>query len=457
MINYSIRYGIFPNCLKKSKIVPVHKKGNVDDYNNYRPIAIIPVLSKIFEQVLNKQLTDFLVNNNILFTSQFGFIAKKSTSMAINELVSFISDGFENKEYVGITFCDLSKAFDCVDHSLLVSKLRNIGIANSSVTLLSNYLSKRCQTTLYNSHLSQCQITTYGVPQGSILGPLLFIVYINNLPAAVDDVNLILYADDTTLSTANRRLATVTGKLAAAQSNAQNWFHRNGLYLNKDKTSTMIFSTRYIGIDNPNHTKFLGITLDTTLCWEAHVDVLSKKLAKTIYLLRKLSSIVSLNIKKLVYFSLFQSHFAYALATWGHTTHLPRIFKLQRKAIRIISNVNYREDVRQYYVEHGILTVPSLYVYQCLVNVKTRIESYTKNRDHHCYNTRQGDDICLDFRRINKSRNSINYYGPQFYNCLPDNIASLPMPQFLIKIKTLLLKSPLYDTDIRSIKSVFNK
>ena len=303
----------------------------------------------------------------------------------------------------------------------------------------------RFQKTCYRNVLSKFQKIEYGVPQGSILGPLLFLIYVNDLPLFLNS-KAILYADDTTLISSNNDLETVVSLLKQAQSDALEWFTNNGLLLNESKCTSMIFSNRTIeDFSNPDAVKFLGVILDLKLTWEKHVDQVCGKLSKTLFLLRKLRKTVSRKILKMVYFSLFQSVFTYGILAWGHSCHLQRIFAIQRKAIRIMLNLGYRDDVREHYKELGLLTVPAVYLFYSLTYTKSNITEYNTHSDTHEYSTRYRDHIYLNYHRIERTRNAVNYYGPKIFNKIPKEIAMLPATGFASYIKKKLLEYPIYD------------
>jgi exonuclease III len=200
IFNESLKKGVFPYLLKLAKVVPIFKKGNLKDPNNYRPISILPVFSKILEKIVARQLVDFLKVNDVLHSQQYGFQKNKSTRDAMTALTERILHAFdEGHDMYGI-FCDLSKAFDCVDHRILRIKLEHYGIRDSENKFFVSYLSERNQITEMKNVRSKMTKIKHGVPQGSVLGPLLFLLYINDLPECVKDKgDIIMYADDTSL------------------------------------------------------------------------------------------------------------------------------------------------------------------------------------------------------------------------------------------------------------------
>lgn len=448
LFNDCIDKGVFPTSLKVAKVMPVFKKGNVNDTANYRPISLVPIFSKILELLLKQQICDYLDVNAVLNTAQFGFRKGMSTSQAIAALANFVTDGFENKTYIGATFCDLSRAFDCVDCPVLIKKLKCYGFRENSLKLMESFLLGRKQTTCFNNKMSTMLNVDCGVPQGSVLGPLLFIIYINDLPGRIPGTDIVLFADDTTILCSSTDCDNVKVKMTDAQSRAKLWFNTNKLTLNETKTEQMIFSLRDRSeINNPQWVKFLGVYIDPILKWNFHIDHVGEKLTKTVYLIRNLKPSVSLDMLTLVYYALFQSNFAYAITVWGHSCHTKELFKIQRKAIRVMMGLGFRDDVKNAFIKLGILTVPSYYILACLLYMKNYLHKYDTVGSGHNYHTRYENNINIKFKRLETSRNCFHYYGPLFYNKLTPHLKSLPFKTFKHKIKTFLQNNAFYEIE----------
>ena len=445
LFNSIIMTSTYPEIFKITKIIPIFKTGDLTELVNYRPIALLSVVSKILEILLKNQITAYFEDNNLLSNTQFGFRKHKSTEKAVMALVEKVIKGFENKEYVGTMFCDLSKAFDCISHKTLLSKLAQYGFDNKSTQLIDTYLKDRQQSCYYNQTYSERQTVKHGVPQGSVLGPILFLIYINDLPIAIPSTDFMLFADDTTATNGNKNLNSLLTDMTENRCLAIQWFSANQLLLNDAKTNIMLFTNRNLhGYQNLEHVKLLGVYLDAGLKWDEHVNFISKKLNKNLYLLRKLYFLLPLNAMKTCYFSVFHSVLKYCILSWGHSPHSHRIFGIQRQAIRAMSGLDYREDVRPKFIEHAILTLPCIYILECLVHIQSNRDSYKTQEEIHNYPTRQRNNIRIEYTRLLHSRNAYNYYGPLFHNKLPHHIKNLQLGKFKSIVIKFLTKKAFY-------------
>ena len=264
----------------------------------------------------------------------------------------------------------------------------------------------------------------YGVPQGSVLGPLLFLIFINDLPNFTDNPTLILFADDTTSLQQYHPAEPIQNIVMNLNQNIQEWFLANNLSLNSTKTQNLNFSLRdgHPGLPTSSSVKFLGVHLDPGLTWVEHISQLASKLSKITYLIRSLASNVSRNTLMSAYHGYFCSSMSYAVLNWGHSTHSLRIFKLQRRCVRVIMGLGYRDCCRHCFSELQILTFPSTFIYQCLTYLIRNKNKYIKHREIHDYPTRNNYNLVQPYHRLARTRRGTDYYAVLFFNLLPVHI-----------------------------------
>lgn len=458
IFNKCIKRGVFPDLMKCSKVIPLFKAGSTSDPTNYRPISVLPTFSKIFEKLILNQIQSHFSINNLLHKKQFGFTRGRSTTDAGVELLENIFNTWDDSHDALGVFCDLSKAFDCVSHDTLVRKLRHYGIRNTALDLLISYLGNRIQRVDVNGQRSQGSVVAMGVPQGSILGPFLFLVYINDLPHAIkDDQQIVLFADDTSLLFKLKRQQPVTDDVNETISKIVNWFNANNLLLNQKKTKCIRFlipNVRQIKtsvsingeeLDLVDTTKFLGITLDSKLQWGPHINQLSKKLTSAAYAVYKIRQLTDVETARLVYFSYFHSVMSYGILLWGNAADIHTIFVLQKRAIRAIYNLNRRHSLKDLFKEINVLTVASQYIYENLMYVKKNINVFMKNSDIHKVNTRNKNNLILPKTRLQKINNSFMCQSIRFYNKIPSHIKELSLNKFKLFIKQQLCRKGFYN------------
>lgn len=452
LINKCQSEGVFPMELKQAKVTPIHKKGDHNDSTNYRPISILPSISKVFEVVVKDKLIKYLAGNDLMTKYQHGYLQRKSTTTALLSIIHEIVQGFDQQQYTQIAFCDLSKAFDSVNHNVLIQKLERYGIEHSALKYIISYLHQRKQQVQWRGQRSQWKGLTTGVPQGSVLGPVLFLLYINDLPQNVPSQSICLYADDTSFINRSRDLGELKLLTDSVLQKAQNWFDTNELKLNTDKTKILTFHTKSANDASHQTMKFLGVVLSETLAWTEHIAYLKKRLANSLYCIKVTTGNLPLREARTVYFAYFHSIATYGMIAWGVSSELETIFKLQKKAIRTLAGLQHRDSCRNHFRKLKIITLPGCFILTCLEYVHARRDIIIKNADTHSYNTRYRDDISVPYHRITKSQKSYHYISVKLYNALPAEIKCFNNKKFKSKVREILMEGEFY-----SVAEFYNK
>lgn len=467
LINDAFKNGEFPDFLKISRIMPIFKKGDKHDPANYRPISILPVLSKIFEKLLLSRLTDFLKSFDVINENQHGFLKNKNTTTAIFSFIDYVLKGLDEGELTIGLFFDLSKAFDCVDHEILLFKLEKYGIRGAAYHLIKSYLSNRKQFVALsedkNYVKSELLDSKIGVPQGSILGPLLFILYINDLVISEKGVFVLKYADDTTFVIRNKNKQELINQTNSILEEVNIYFKTNKLQLNPLKTGLLGFQitnvmNKYeecdiemsdVIIPFSGVTKLLGANVDKNVKWNNHIDNLCKRLSKVLFALRILKQNVNKDALKLVYFAHFHSLLMYCIEIWGHAADylFTRVFKLQKRAIRIITGSAYDASCRNLFKDNNILSLPALYITQVLVFVKKQPKYFQSCFFKHHYETRHKTKMIFDQHKTSALEKGLLYSAQSLYNKLPEDLRNECNP---LKFKSLI-KSHLFEKNVYKI------
>lgn len=463
IINCSLRNGMVPSSLKVAKILPIHKQGCKTEISNYRPISLLPFFSKLFERVMYDRLTAYIKQKNILYPIQHGFQSGHSTSMALLDIHDKISAAMENNEYSLGIFLDLAKAFDTVNHKILCTKLEHYGIRGKALEWFISYLHNRYQQVICNGTLSKLRLIEIGVPQGSILGPLLFLLYINDLPNSSSILHYILFADDSNVFISHSSYNVLFHLANTELCAASDWFKANKLSLNITKTNYILFRspnktiptiTNEIIIDNTpvprvDSAKFLGVHIDQNLKWNTHINETSKKLAKNIGIIRRISYLIPSNILINLYFALVYPYLTYCNFIWSSTypTHLKRLQILQKKALRVITKSPINSHTEPIFLQHNFLSITQIkfkqtceFMYQYHYGLLPGAFDKYFTQVSKMYNTRSRDDYRTIYARTNTRKFSIKYQGPMAWNSLPKGIRTImSLPQFrhLLRAHTL--------------------
>lgn len=462
IINLSLAQGHFPSALKQSKVYPKLKSGSLLEATNYRPISLIPTCSKVIEKVVLKRLMDHCERHHLLTDKQHGFIKGKSTTSAIIQLAEFIVDNLERKNMVTGIMLDFSKAFDCLGHELITHKLEQLGVKGHAKKWFKSYLAGRSQTveiqytqkTYLHTVRSEPLPINRGVPQGSVLGPVLFILMTNDMPQYLGThCAPLMYADDTTLLVAESSPNNLAINSYTALNLAYQYCHENDLVVNTGKTKQLAFGRRHEDVpalpdvSMESHTKFLGMTIDSNLSWDNHVDTLSKKLNSCLYVLKRIKHASDDATTKIAYHALFESHIRYGLTIWGGTSasNLKKILILQKRAVRIMSNLGPSESCREAFPHHGVITIIGLYIIEVIVHADR--EQLQRGHDLHTYNTRHASNFHLPLHHSALFEKKPSYIGRKLFNHLPDDLRKLQGKRLKTALTRWLSHRPFYSMD----------
>ena len=447
IFNLCINQGYFPIELKSGCITPTYKKGEHTNIENYRPVCSLSQFSKIFEKVIYHQMINYIEKNNIITNSQFGFRANKSTESALIDLVDFVHKGLTNKSNIGAVFMDLSKAFDVMSHKILKIKLEHYGFRGSFLDFLMSFLADRKYFVSVNGYISDMKKSNIGVPQGSTLGPLLFLIYINDIVNCSNILKFILFADDTTVLYENNNINDLNNVLSQEIDKVMKWFSANKLLINLSKTNTMLFSNKrgnpklHVHIEDtlleekPNVT-FLGVIIDNKLLWRDHIKLVCSKISKSIGILCYLRHAYPIHILRLLYMSLIFSYLNYCNVVWGsaYECHLRPLLTLQKKAVRIITKSAYDERSAPIFNSLKILQVPKIHKLNCFIfmfkclncnNFPSFRNKILQNTASHNYATRHRNLFYIPQERLELCRKSFLNKGISLWNELDAEVKNL--------------------------------
>ncbi|KAK6165112.1 hypothetical protein SNE40_023671 [Patella caerulea] len=351
IINLCISKDIFPEQLKFAKLIPIHKKEDKDLPNNYRPISVLPTISKIFEKHISSQITEYFEKNKLFYEFQSGFRKNHSCSTALLRITDIWLREIDSSNMTGVVYLDLSKAFDLIDHRLILQKLKLYKFDLKSLKLISSYLEFRKQQVVLGACHSNITDVKCGVPQGSNIGPLLFLIFINDLPLHVSKCHTDLFADDSTLHFSSNNIANIEIALQEDLLNVFNWCNDNGMVINAKKTKAMLIASKHLtntnslslkingeSLENVSEAVLLGLTVDQNLDWNLQINKVSKIISSKIYLLTKLKPFLPHHLRILFFNGYILPYLDYCSTVWGSANKgkLEVLYKLQKRAARSI-------------------------------------------------------------------------------------------------------------------------
>ena len=456
--NLCIEKHYFPKMFKEAKVIPLHKSGSRSDPSNYRPISILSVLSKPLEKHINSCLLSHLDKFNLIHDSQSGFRKHHSCHTALINLVDRWLHNMNINEYTGVLFVDFAKAFDVIDHKLLLRKLKIYGFPSDTLQFISSFLDDRQQQTAIGNTISTPLPIKFGVPQGSILGPLLFSLYINDLPLFLKALTE-LFADDTSVHSSHSNLKTLFKIMQDNIDFLIKWTHLNHMSLHPNKTKFMLISTRQkkqniqqlpqLFISNHKleivdcH-KILGITIDDTLSWTKHTVALGKALASKLYQFSKIKNFLDFNSRKIFFSAYIQSNLDYCSTLWDSASEntLKHISSLHRRALKIVKLKNTSLTSNDYKqlnllpLKHKFFVNKAVLMFKILSGAapSTLTAKFMINEARHTHK------IMIPPPRIDLYKSSLVYSGGVLWNNLPKYIKDISsLPVFCRSLHTYLM------------------
>ena len=403
------------------------------------------------EKLMFKRISKFIEKYNILYEYQFGFRKDHSTTLAIMEIHENIINTLVKGSYIAGLYLDLSKAFDTVDHEILVSKLEHYGIRGPPLKWFHSYLKNRTQYTLANGTKSDVRNINYGVPQGSVLGPLLFLLYTNDMPNCLPESHKTrLFADDSNIFITSQSPYTLKNELKIAMGRILRWLEDNKLTVNLNKTQYSIFQTKNMNIPDwlnnikiNNNTikrvhsaRFLGIILDEKLKWDDHVKQLSESLTQIINAFKIIKNYVPEDKKRMLYYAYIYSRIQYGIEMYGSASKklIEKVQTKQNRTIKVLHNKNFYTPTTQLHKELRYPLVKDIekinvckFVHKQRNNKTPKIfnDLFTENKDIHKYNTRQSQNLATPLAATNFSQKTIDFRGPRTWNSIPMKIRKL--------------------------------
>ena len=453
LFNQSVTTGKFPHYLKHATVIPIFKNGSKEEVNSYRPISLLNVFSKIFEKLMKKALIQFLDRNSIIHPQQYGFRSGCNTFNAINYLTEEIYKTIDSQKFLLSIYIDFSKAFDTVKHEILLKKMKFYGIRGVIYNWFKDYLQHRTQSTKFQSHISSAHPINYGVPQSSALGPILFLIYINDLPSIFSEFKTILFADDSTFYISGADPNQLIIRSNAELDNFYQWCMCNRLTVNLSKCKYMLFSTRKIGILPPllyHHNlisrttehMLLGVIIDESLTFKSHISYLVLKLSRIVSLLYQLNNYVPTYILKCLYNAHVVPHLQYCTSIWANSfpTHLLPLFRLQKRIIRLITGSEFYAHSQPLFRDSLSLKLFDINKLHIATHMYKLLKYGNEVLHTHNYPTRACGNLQIPRHSLSLYKHSVSYSGPIIWNSIPEHIKNAStIRSFRNKYKRLIL------------------
>lgn len=480
IVNISFSSGVFPKKLKSAVVIPIHKKYSTLLCSNFRPISLISTFAKVIEKVMKEKLLSFLKKTNFFSNNQFGFRLGLNTETALLRFVNQVTDSINNKKQVLGLFLDIKKAFDTVNHAILLDKLYNIGIRGVAHNWFKSYLAERQQCVKINDVFSSVGVIKHGVPQGSVLGAVLFIIYINDLCSAKFKGAVTTFADDTALFYEGDAMDLVRKDMNSDLESIKWWFTKNKLVLSTEKSNFIKFSlkrddfanfklnykcTRCLDLDivcpkcaeigETDTIKYLGVTLDKEMNWKYHVCNLKSKLVWGIRLFYFMRKVCPIQVMRSLYFALVHSKLEYGIVCYGGTykTTLVPLKKIQKHYIRIILNKNCREPSYPCFKKMKILPLRNLYVFKILKAFYLKSGTTVDTGNTFREKLRSAENYKVPKPNTSFYTKSFNFLGPRIFNKLPLEFKQLKNAKaFLKKVKIWSLNYENIDTILNVVQ-----